>query len=63
MREELRSCLDASAWGMREAESWWAEQGLCVRRRGADGARLSGTSRDDTARIPEWRWKTERVRG
>ena len=63
LREELRDCLDASSWGMREAEAWWSEQGLCVRRRGADGSRLSGTSKDDTARIPQWRWKTERVRG
>jgi len=63
LREELLECLDAKMWTMREAEAWWAEQGLCVRRRSADGSRLSGTSRDDTSRIPEWQWKTQRVKG
>jgi eukaryotic-like serine/threonine-protein kinase len=62
LREALLDCLDARAWGPREAEAWWSEQGLCIRKRGADGSRLSGTSRDDTSRIPEWRWRTERIR-
>ena len=62
LRDELLECLDAKSWTMREAEGWWAEQGLSVRRRSADGTRLSGTSRDDTSRIPEWQWKTQRVK-
>jgi serine/threonine protein kinase len=62
LRASLLDCLDAASWGAREAEGWWADQGLCIRRRGADGSRLSGTSRDDTARIPEWRCRTERIR-
>ena len=28
----------------------------------ADGSRFSGTSRDDTTRIPEWQNKTDRIR-
>jgi len=61
--EDLFECLDAKLWTMREAEAWWAEPGLSMRRRSADGSRLFGTSRDDTSRIPEWQWKTQRVRG
>ncbi len=63
MREELLDCLDAKSWGPRDAEAFWAEEGLSVRRRRADGQRLSGTSHDDTSRIPEWQCKTQRVRG
>jgi serine/threonine-protein kinase len=62
LREGLLDCLDARSWTMRDAETWWAAQGLSMRRRGADGVRLSGTSRDDTARIPEWQCRTDRVR-
>jgi serine/threonine-protein kinase len=62
-REALLDCLDAKSWGMREAEAWWAEQGVGARRRRADGSRLSGTSRDDTTRIPEWQRRTDRIRG
>jgi serine/threonine protein kinase len=62
LRSALLDCLDATSWGPRDAEAWWAEQGMSVRRRGADGNRLSGTSRDDTSRIPEWRCRTERIR-
>jgi serine/threonine protein kinase len=63
LREELLDCLDARSWTMREAETWWSEQGLSMRRRSADGTRLSGTSRDDTFRIPEWQRRTERMPG
>ncbi len=62
LRESMLNCLDARNWGMREAEAWWADEGLSIRRRSADGTRLSGTSRDDTARIPEWQCRTDRVR-
>lgn len=62
LREGLLDCLDARSWTMRDAETWWAEQGLSMRRRGADGTRLSGTSRDDTSRIPEWQCRTDKVR-
>jgi serine/threonine-protein kinase len=63
LREALLNCLDARCWGMREAETWWAEEGISIRRRSADGTRLSGTSRDDTSRIPEWQRRTDRIRG
>jgi eukaryotic-like serine/threonine-protein kinase len=62
LRESLLDCLDARSWTMRDAENWWAVEGLSMRRRGADGVRLSGTSRDDTARIPEWQCRTDRLR-
>jgi serine/threonine-protein kinase len=62
LRESLLDCLDARSWTMRDAENWWAAEGLSMRRRGADGVRLSGTSRDDTARIPEWQCRTDRLR-
>jgi serine/threonine-protein kinase len=63
LREQLLDCLDARTWGMREAENWWAAQGLCVRRRSADGTRMSGTSRDQTTRIPEWQRRTDKIKG
>lgn len=63
LRAALLDCLDARSWSMRDAEGWWSEQGLSARRRGADGVRLSGTSRDDTSRVPEWQCRTDRVRG
>jgi serine/threonine protein kinase len=62
LRQAMLDCLDARCWGMREAERWWAEEGLSARRRGADGERFSGTSRDETARIPEWQCRTDRIR-
>jgi eukaryotic-like serine/threonine-protein kinase len=61
LRESLLDCLDAPRWTARDAEAWWAAHGLSARRRGSDGARLSGTPRDDTARIPEWQRRTQRV--
>jgi serine/threonine-protein kinase len=61
LREALLDCLDARSWTMRDAENWWNEQGMSMRRRGADGLRLSGTSRDETSRIPEWQCRTDRV--
>jgi serine/threonine protein kinase len=62
LRSALLDCLDARNWGMREAETWWAGEGLSIRRRSADGERFSGTSRDDTSRIPEWQCRTDRIR-
>jgi serine/threonine protein kinase len=62
LRESLLNCLDARRWTAREAEAWWAAHGMCGRRRSADGRRLSGTPRDDTARIPEWQRRTQRIR-
>jgi eukaryotic-like serine/threonine-protein kinase len=61
LRAALLDCLDARSWTMRDAEHWWADQGLSMRRRGADGVRLAGTSRDETSRIPEWQCRTDRV--
>jgi serine/threonine-protein kinase len=63
LREAMLDCLDARTWSMREAESWWSDEGRSLRRRSADGRRLSGTSRDDTSRIPEWQCRTDRIRG
>ncbi len=62
LRQGLLDCLDARCWGMRDAEAWWSSEGISVRRRSADGSRLSGTSRDDTSRIPEWQCRTDRIR-
>jgi len=60
LRDALLECLDSRNWGVREAEAWWAGRDLRPRR--ADGERMAGTPADDTARIPEWRTRTERLR-